>query len=136
MKILDLASDMSWTITCIADVEQFASTTQLKRAFDELKILIKDVSDFIVKFSTRGKGLGTGMGGIKAWISNLIKWILGLLINDEETIRTLFSRFVLFKERFDRGIAVQSNQVLRSLVMALSESWYALVSIPDIDNTI
>lgn len=65
MKILDLASDMSWTISCIGDVEQFASTIQLKKAFDELKVLIKDVSDFIVKFSARGNGLGTGMGAIK-----------------------------------------------------------------------
>lgn len=65
MKILDLASDMSWTISCIADVEQFASTIQLKKAFDELKILIKDVSDFVVKFSAQEKVLGTGMEAIK-----------------------------------------------------------------------
>lgn len=52
-KILSLANDITRSISYIQDVEQFASFSQLKHALDDVKVIIKDVSDFINEFASR-----------------------------------------------------------------------------------
>lgn len=52
-KILSLAKDMASSINYIQDVEQFASFSQLKCALDDIRAIVKDVSDFINEFALR-----------------------------------------------------------------------------------
>ena len=54
--MLDLAKDIACTLGYIEDVKQFAGLGQLKLALKEVKPLIEDTTNFIVKFTSDGQG--------------------------------------------------------------------------------
>ena len=54
--MLDLAKDMASTLGYIEDVEQFARLGQLKQAIKDVKPLMEDTTNFIVRFTSDGAG--------------------------------------------------------------------------------
>ena len=54
--VLDLAKDMACAIEYIDDVEQFARLGQLKQAIKDVQPLMEDTTNFIVEFTSGGKG--------------------------------------------------------------------------------
>jgi C4-dicarboxylate-specific signal transduction histidine kinase len=57
-QILQLADDMASIITYIEDVEQFARIVQLKKAMEDIRPLIEDTTNFILRYTSR-TGTGT-----------------------------------------------------------------------------
>jgi hypothetical protein len=52
-QILQLADDMATIITYIEDVEQFARIVQLKKAMEDIRPLIEDTTNFILRYTSR-----------------------------------------------------------------------------------
>ncbi|KAF8662700.1 hypothetical protein AX16_001142 [Volvariella volvacea WC 439] len=90
--IYQLADSMILTLSYIRDIEQFARVTQLKKAIEEVRPLIEDITNLIVSFTSR---------------SVTAEFIYSS--DAAEEIEALNKRFIRFKEQFDRGVAVNTG---------------------------
>ena len=52
-QIVNLAADMARTLGYVADVEQFARLAQLKKALEDVRPLMEDTANFMVKYVNR-----------------------------------------------------------------------------------
>ncbi|OCH85338.1 hypothetical protein OBBRIDRAFT_321306 [Obba rivulosa] len=93
--VLDLVSDMSDIIGYIFDVNQFATIAQLKTVIEEMKGPMQEASQLVMERDQR---------------SHFKDAVSFLTSNDRHKIDNLKARFRRFKERFDRGVSVQSAE--------------------------
>jgi hypothetical protein len=68
-QILQLADDMATIITYIEDVEQFARIVQLKKAMEDIRPLIEDTTNFILRYTSRS-GTSTPHSPVFQYITN------------------------------------------------------------------
>ena len=115
--MLDLAKDMAFSLGYIEDVKQFVRLSQLKRALEDLRPLIEDTTNFIVRFTSHGQG-PSSLRSFSAISNPTIRIALGSLLSysDQEDIDKLTKRFNQFKEQFDRGVSVQAAVTLETLL--------------------
>ncbi|KAJ7768740.1 hypothetical protein B0H14DRAFT_355864 [Mycena olivaceomarginata] len=93
--ITALLQNMADVLACIADVEQFAKSAQLKQAMEEVNPIVHATGNFITQYSTQS---------LK---SRILSLTLG--IKTREELDKLTHRFLSFKHKFGRGLAVQSG---------------------------
>ncbi|KAJ7229629.1 hypothetical protein C8J57DRAFT_1583017 [Mycena rebaudengoi] len=93
--ITALLQDMTGVLACIADVEQFAKLAQLKQAMEEVYPLVHATGNFIAQYSTQS---------LK---SRILSLTFG--IKTREELDKLTQQFLSFRNKFDRGLAVQSG---------------------------
>ncbi|OCH91973.1 WD40 repeat-like protein [Obba rivulosa] len=91
--VLDLVADMSDVIGFTFDVEQFTTIAQLKSVIVEMRGLMQEVGDLVVKRDNR---------------SNSKELSSALLSGDRDKIDNLKGRLSRFKQKFDRGIDIQT----------------------------
>ena len=108
---------MAFSLGYIEDVKQFARLSQLKRALEDLRPLIEDTTNFIVRFTSNGQG-PSSLRCFSAISNPAIRIALGSLLSysDQEDIDKLTKRFNWFKEQFDRGVSVQAAGTLETLL--------------------
>ncbi|KAJ7254892.1 hypothetical protein C8J57DRAFT_1186788 [Mycena rebaudengoi] len=93
--ITALLQDMTDVLACIADVEQFAKLAQLKQAMEEVYPIVHATGNFIAQYSTQS---------LK---SRILSLTFG--IKTREELDKLTQQFLSFRNKFDRGLAVQSG---------------------------
>ncbi|KAJ7254911.1 hypothetical protein C8J57DRAFT_1657111 [Mycena rebaudengoi] len=93
--ITALLQDMTGVLACIADVEQFAKLAQLKQAMEEVYPIVHATGNFIAQY-TRILSLTFG-------------------IKTREELDKLTQRFLSFRSKFDRGLAVQSGMSISTM---------------------
>jgi hypothetical protein len=109
----------------VADVEQFAKLDKLVEAIEEVRVLVNKTEEFISKYYSRGE-LGVPVTSsflsieYNAYAVNTLKSVVSSAASDE--LAELKKRFELFKQEFDRGIAIQSAVTLESLLKALGNA--------------
>ena len=115
--MLDLAKDMAFSLGYVEDVKQFVRLSQLKWALGDLRPLIEDTTNFIVRFTSNGQG-PSSLRCLSAISNPAIRIALGSLLSysDQEDIDKLTKRFNQFKEQFDRGVSVQAAGTLETLL--------------------
>ncbi|PVF92107.1 WD40 repeat-like protein [Serendipita vermifera] len=103
--ILELAGDMAQTLGYIEDIEQFARLVQLEMALRDVRPLIEDTTNFILKYTSRAR-----------------TWRSVLSTADRDRIEDLKIRFERFKGQFDRGVLIQSASTLQELLVKLTSN--------------
>ncbi|EAU80678.2 HNWD1 [Coprinopsis cinerea okayama7 len=103
--VVGLAESMARTLGYIEDVEQFARLAQLKRALEDIRPLMEDTTNFILKYTNRSRT-------DKAFKTSFFR--------DEVDI--LKKRYDRFQEQFDRGLAVQSTVGIEDLLQRLASN--------------
>ncbi|KAJ7301120.1 hypothetical protein DFH08DRAFT_120895 [Mycena albidolilacea] len=101
VDIIALLQDMTDVLACIADVEQFAKSAQLKQAMEEVNPIVHATGNFITQYSTQS---------VK---SRILSLTLG--VKTREELDMLTQRFVSFRYKFDRGLAVQSGMSIATM---------------------
>jgi hypothetical protein len=127
-QILQLADDMATLITYIEDVEQFARIVQLKKAMEDIRPLIEDTTNFILRYTSRS---GTSTPILPSF--NISRITLSIATvkeslfssSDRDQIQDLQARFERFKQQFDRGVSVQSALNLEALLTELGIDCYS-----------
>ncbi|KAJ7928724.1 hypothetical protein B0H13DRAFT_2545863 [Mycena leptocephala] len=99
--IQDLVDDMACSLDFMTDVKQFSQLDQLKQALAEVDSLMLNTANFISRYTSRSRG------------SRIVSLTFGSTTRDE--LDKLTQHFNSFKERFDRGLAVQSGRALVNL---------------------
>ncbi|KAF8181255.1 WD40-repeat-containing domain protein [Mycena galopus ATCC 62051] len=94
--IAALLQDMTDVLACIADVEQFAKSSQLTQAMEEVNPIVYATGNFITQHSIPK--------------SKILSLTLGTKTTEE--LAKLMDRFQSFKNKFDRSIAVQSGMTI------------------------
>ncbi|TFK18865.1 WD40 repeat-like protein [Coprinopsis marcescibilis] len=103
--VLNLAESMARTLGFIEDVEQFARLVQLKRALEDIRPLMEDTANFILKFLNRSRT-------DKVFKTGLYR----------EEIDKLKKRFDNFQQQFDRGLGVQSTIRIEIILQRLAST--------------
>ncbi|KAJ6523257.1 WD40-repeat-containing domain protein [Mycena vulgaris] len=114
--ITALLQDMTDVLACIADVEQFAKSAQLKQAMAEVHPILRATVNFITQYSTQ------------SLTSRVLSLTLGLKTRDQ--LDKLTQQFASFKYKFDRGLAVQSGMTITMTeiqLKSLLDSTYAVL---------
>ncbi|KAJ7275120.1 WD40-repeat-containing domain protein, partial [Mycena rebaudengoi] len=99
--ITALLQDMTDVLACIADVEQFAKLAQLKQAMEEVYPIVHATGNFIAQYSTQSLKL------------RILSLTFG--IKTREELDKLTQRFLSFRNKFDRGLAVQSGMSIATM---------------------
>jgi hypothetical protein len=108
---LKLVEDMESMLQYVADVEQFAKLPKLVEAIGEVSQLVNDTKEFVVKYCSQGE---LCMSIIPSFPSPKHNIYTGrtlrsaVLSATSSELADLNSRFESFKQRFDRGVAIQS----------------------------
>ncbi|KAJ6567929.1 hypothetical protein DFH09DRAFT_1033857 [Mycena vulgaris] len=103
--ITALLQDMTDVLACIADVQQFVKSAQLKQAMEEIQPILRATVNFITQYSTQ------------SLTSRVLCLTLGLKTRDE--LDKLTQQFASFKYKFDRGLAVQSGMTIATMEIQL-----------------
>ncbi|TFK33861.1 WD40-repeat-containing domain protein [Crucibulum laeve] len=103
--ILELVENMARTLDFIEDVEQFARIIQLKKTLEDVRPLMEDTTNFILKFTSRSTA---------AQLFNTYP--------ERDKIDKLTERFRIFQQQFDRGLAIQSGSNLEALLGVIMSS--------------
>ncbi|KIM26984.1 hypothetical protein M408DRAFT_72023, partial [Serendipita vermifera MAFF 305830] len=101
-SLLDLIESMACALGYVEDVEQFARLKELKRAIEDIRPLVEDTTNFLLKYLSDNT---LGICFLSPW--------------HQDQIKGLISRFEQFKSRFDRGISVQSAVTTEALLTLL-----------------
>ncbi|KAF8134754.1 quinon protein alcohol dehydrogenase-like superfamily [Mycena galopus ATCC 62051] len=96
--IAALLQDMIDVLACIADVKQFAKSSQLTQAMEEVNLIVCATGNFITQYSAQSSK------------SRILSLTLG--IKTREELDKLTNRFLSFRSKFDRGLAVQSGMTI------------------------
>lgn len=109
--VLDLITDMSDIVDYTSTADQFVTLAQLEAAIEEMEKLIEQAVGLIIK---RKKRSNTGMlscSNLRTRRTNAGSeeeiWVM-VFSEDRETIDNLKLQFARFKQKFDRGISVQT----------------------------
>lgn len=97
--VVDLADRMARTLSFILDVQQFARLAQLKRALEDVRPLMQDTTNFILKYANR---------------TMKEKAIDAAAFRDD--IDSLKKKFDIFEEQFDRGLEVQAGMTVEEIL--------------------
>jgi hypothetical protein len=123
----------------VADVEQFARLAKLEEAIEEVKVLVTKTESFITKYCARGE-LGVSVISPLANMEynvhavNTLQSVISSAASEE--LADLKSSFERFKQKFDRGIAIQSamtseqcSAILKSMMDVIGMN-YSTLCIP------
>ncbi|PVG01360.1 WD40 repeat-like protein [Serendipita vermifera] len=120
---IQLAENMAYALSYVQDVEQFARLAQLKRAIEDIRPLIEDMTNLITTYSASD--------GIKAALDPVLS------SSEKDQIDRLTTRFDLFKQQFDRGVSIQSlatlDQLLASILSAQDDAVLAELKPRDLE---
>ncbi|KAF6750537.1 hypothetical protein DFP72DRAFT_817605 [Ephemerocybe angulata] len=97
--VVDLADRMARTLSFILDVQQFARLAQLKRALEDVRPLMQDTTNFILKYANR---------------TMKEKAIDTAAFRDD--IDSLKKKFDIFEEQFDRGLELQAGMTVEEIL--------------------
>jgi hypothetical protein len=130
--LLELVQDIESTLQYLADVEQFARLAKLVEAIEEVKVLVKKTEEFVVKYCSRGElgALVTSSLPFMEYNVHAVKTLQSVVSSaDSGELADLKSSFERFKQKFDRGIAIQS-------AMTSEQSAAILNSLMDVISTV
>ncbi|KAJ7463015.1 hypothetical protein FB451DRAFT_468682 [Mycena latifolia] len=97
-----LLEDMADSLDCIADVRQFVRSAQLKRAFGEVDPLMREAVNFLARYISQSPS------------AKMIAFVT-FSTETENELASLTARFLSFKRKFDRGLAVQSGMAIMEI---------------------
>jgi len=130
--LLNLVEEMESTIQYVADVEQFAKLAKLVEAIEEVKILVKKTEEFVVYYCSRNElgALVTLSLPSMEYNVHAVKTLRSVVSTvDSDELADLKSSFERFKQKFDRGIVIQS-------AMTSEQSATILKSLVDVMGTV
>ena len=127
---------MESTIQYLADVEQFARLAKLVEAIGDVKILVKKTEEFVVDYCSRNElgALVTLSLPFMEYNVHAVKTLQSVVSSaNSNELADLKSSFERFKQKFDRGIAIQSAitseqsvTILKSLVDVMGTVYFTL----------
>ncbi|KAJ7314169.1 hypothetical protein DFH08DRAFT_432364 [Mycena albidolilacea] len=100
-----LLEDMADSLDCIADVRQFVRLAQLKRALGEVDPLMREAVNFLARYISKSPS------------AKIIAFVT-FSTETENQLASLTARFLSFKRKFDRGLAVQSGMAVMEIRQA------------------
>ncbi|RXW24196.1 hypothetical protein EST38_g1638 [Candolleomyces aberdarensis] len=100
--VVNLADNMARTLSYISDVEQFARIAQLKKALEDVRPLMEETANFILRFVNRSRQ------------DKLVKFSS---FNDE--VEKLKKKYNVFQQQFDRGLSVQATGAIENVLQRL-----------------
>ncbi|KAJ2919842.1 hypothetical protein MD484_g626, partial [Candolleomyces efflorescens] len=100
--IVNLADNMARTLSYISDVEQFARIAQLKKALEDVRPLMEETANFILRFVNRTRQ------------DKIVKFSIF-----QEEVEKLRKKYDVFQQQFDRGLAVQATGAIEMVLQRL-----------------
>lgn len=113
---------MTDVLACIADVEQFVKSAQLKEAMEEVHPMVRATVNFLTQYSTQSPICLFHSWFFQFWFSfHILARVLSLTLGAKtrEQLDNLTQQFASFKYKFDRGLAVQSGMTIATIEMQL-----------------